>query len=440
MNVRDSGLVSALLRKYGHVAVDTEDDADLIIVNTCSVRGKAEDKAIGKLGFLTARKKERPDLIVGAIGCMVQRLGDAIFDRVKLLDFALGPNRITTIPAILDVIQAGKGPVLDISTEKGSEDELSSHAETGVSAFVNILFGCNRRCTYCIVPAVRGNEWSRPAESIVNEIKVMTADGIKEVTLLGQSVMAYGKCNEVFAADYVSPRGYKEPFSRLLELVNEIPGIERIRFTSGHPSGCTTELAGAMRELPAVCEHMHLPVQSGSDNILKRMRRGYTVDEYRAAVKRLRDVMPDIAITTDVIVGFPGETEEDFMQTKELMEEIRFNNAFIFKYSVRPGTKAAEWEDDVAEDEKKKRNQILLSVQDELAEQLSMSFIGKTIEILVEGVSGRNEKRWTGRTEGNIITVFENDGTVKPGDMIKVSINKATSFTLYGEYVVERMG
>ncbi len=433
MNVRDSGLVTALLIKHGHTAVATEEEADLIVVNTCSVRGKAEDKAIGKLGLMTATKKERPGRIVGAIGCMVQRLGDDIFDKVRSLDFAIGPNRITAIPGIIDAVQAGQGPICDVGLDKGSEDELSAHSESGISAFVNILFGCNRRCTYCIVPSVRGAEWSRPGESIVDEIKVLAASGIKEVTLLGQSVMAYGKCNEVFPENHVSPNGYTEPLSRLLEAVDGIDGIKRIRFTSGHPSGCTTELAKAMGELASVCGHMHLPVQSGSDPILKKMRRGYTVDEYRDAVARLRNVMPDIAITSDVIVGFPGETDEDFEMTKELMNEIGFNNAFIFKYSTRPGTPAAEWEDNVTDDEKKNRNQILLSDQDKRASEISEKLVGKTVEILVEGVSSRNEERWTGRTAANTITVFENDGTVQVGDIINIHINRATIFTLYGE-------
>lgn len=435
MNVRDSGLVTALLIKHGHIAVETEDDADLIVINTCSVRGKAEDKAIGKLGLMTATKKERPDRIVGAIGCMVQRLGESIFDKVRSLDFAIGPNRITAIPAILDAIKAGQGPICDVSLEKGSEDELSAHSESGISAFVNILFGCNRRCTYCIVPSVRGEEWSRPAQSIVDEIKVLADNGIKEVTLLGQSVMAYGKCNTVFPEDYVSPHGYLEPLSRLLEQVNDIAGIKRIRFTSGHPSGCTAELAQAMSELTAVCEHMHLPVQSGSDTILKKMRRGYTVEQYKEAVNRLRKVMPDIAITSDIIVGFPGETNEDFEKTKDLMNEVGFNNAFIFKYSTRPGTPASEWDDNVTNEEKMTRNQILLKDQDARASEISKKLTGKTVEILVEGVSARNEARWTGRTTANTITVFENDGTIEVGDIINIHINRATIFTLYGEIV-----
>lgn len=435
MNVRDSGLVTALLIKHGYIAVETEEEADLIVINTCSVRGKAEDKAIGKLGLMTATKKERPNRIIGAIGCMVQRLGNDIFNKVRSLDFAIGPNRITALPGVIDAVKAGQGPICDVGLDKGTEEELSAHVESGISAFVNILFGCNRRCTYCIVPSVRGEEWSRPAKSIVNEIQVLAENGIKEVTLLGQSVMAYGKCNAVFPDDYVSPNGYVEPLCRLLEAVDQIEGIKRIRFTSGHPSGCTVELARAMGELTSVCEHMHLPVQSGSDSVLKRMRRGYTVDQYRAAVARLRNVMPNIAITSDVIVGFPGETEDDFEQTRKLMNEMGFNNAFIFKYSTRPGTPAAEWNDNVTDDEKKKRNQILLSDQDARASKISEALVNKTVEILVEGISARNEDRWTGRTAANSIAVFENDGTVEVGDIINIHINRATIFTLYGKIV-----
>lgn len=435
MNVRDSEATRALLEAAGHCYTEHENEADLVIVNSCSVRGKAEDKAIGKLGLLCASKRERPGRIIGLMGCMAQRLGDTLFAKVPKLDFTVGTRRNGAIPFMVERVLKGEHGISDLGSADEIPDSPDAHADTGFSAFVTILLGCNRRCAYCIVPDVRGPEYSRPAKEILAEIGVLALHGVKEVTLLGQSVMNYGLRNEVWTAADVSPRGYSEPFVRLLEAVAAIPDILRIRFTSGHPSGCTSELVRLSAAEPKICRHLHLPVQSGSDSILKAMRRGYTRADYLKSVKMLRDAMPDFTLTTDVIVGFPGETESDFDLTRSLMEEAGFDNAFIFKYSPRPGTPAADMLDDVSDEEKMRRNQVLLADQDLRGVRLNGQWVGQSVDVLVEGPSPRNVERWSGRSSGNKIVVFEPKGDLKAGTVVRVLIEKAAPQTLYGKIV-----
>ena len=432
MNERDSEAIGALLTRAGYTLVDDEAQADIVIVNTCSVREKAEDKAIGKLGLL-ASERWRQGRIVGAVGCMVQRLGTAAAERVKGLDFAVGPHRLATLPAVIEAVRAGQGPVIDAGEPGATGREvLTGHLAGGRSAFVNILLGCDRYCTYCIVPYVRGHEWSRPGENVLREVQSLAAQGVREVTLLGQSVMSYGRRQPVWPEAHVSARGFAEPLPRLLEAVAGVPGIRRIRFTSGHPSGCTDELARAMAEVPGVCDHLHLPVQSGSDRVLARMRRGYTAGDYLASVARLRARVPTLALTTDVIVGFPGETEEDFEATRRLMEAARFDNAFIFKYSPREGTPAASWPDDVPAGEKLRRNHVLLRDQDRRGLALNRAAVGTTVEVMAEGPSLRNAERWAGRSSTNKIVVFEPRAGIGAGDIVRVHIERAAAQTLYG--------
>jgi len=440
MNERDSESVLAMLIKHGYCPAESEDSADIVMVNTCSVREKAEDKAIGKLGKLVSESRKKSSdggsrRIVGAVGCMVQRMEQNIFKRVKGLDFAVGPRSFGSIPAMIEAVQSGESGLLDTDDGEYHADIACAHLSGGISSFVNILLGCDRRCAYCIVPRVRGGEWSRAAEDILGEIRGLAENGVKEVTLLGQSVMSYGRKGGVWSDDHVSGLGLKEPFPRLLEAVDAIDGIERIRFTSGHPSGCTEELAKVMSRGGKVCNHIHLPVQSGSDRILKSMRRGYTVDEYREGVNRIRSTVKDLAITTDIIVGFPGETEREFELTRAFMDEIGFDNAFIFKYSPRPGTPAAEVEDDVSDDEKMRRNKILLADQDKRGLEKNKAYCGRVVKILAEGPSLRNEERWSGRTESNKIVVFEPVRTVSVGEIVDVMVERAMAQTLYGRLI-----
>ena len=433
MNKRDTEAVGSLLARYGWRVAENEATADLVIVNTCSVRGKAEDKALGKLGLLvSARRKQSRTQTIGVMGCMVQRLGDRLFDKVPGLDFAVGTRRLAAIPGIVDCVLAGQGPVLDTGENADLAEDLCGHEDGRVTAFVNVLFGCDRRCAYCIVPTVRGHEWSRPSAKIVEECRQLADGGIREVCLLGQSVTQYGKTNAVFEENEQSPGGFTEPLPRLLEVVNAIEGIQRIRFTSAHPTGCTPELVRAFKDLPSVCEHLHLPVQSGADSLLKRMRRGYDTDVYRKSIAALRHVAPGLGLTTDVIVGFPGETEEEFNATRAFMDEMLFDNAFIFKYSPRPGTPAAAFDDDVPEEVKIQRNQLLLSDQETRGQALNERLLGTQVEVLVEGVSLRNEKKWSGRTRTNKIAVFEPVSGLDVGQLRQVRIDRAMPQTIYG--------
>ena len=417
MNVRDSEAVEALLLAAGHEKAVGEADADLVIVNSCTVRQKAEEKAVGKAGYLCSTGK-----VVGLMGCAVKRMGEQVFARLPKLDFAVGPRRFGLIPRLLERIAAGERRILEV----GDDDVplgLDAHpdiARAGTSAqfqsYVTVLLGCDNRCSYCIVPDVRGHEYSRPAREVIAEVRCLAERGVKEVCLLGQSVLRYGVRNRAWAEDEPNPHGYTEAFPRLLAALNEIPCLERIRFTSAHPKGCTDELVRVYRECPKVCRHLHLPVQSGSDRILAEMGRHYTRAEYLAAVGRLRAFDPEFAVTTDVIVGYPGETEADFEATRSLMEEAEFDNAFVFKYSPRPGTRSAALEDDVPTAEKERRNQLLLADQETRGLRRNEALVGTVREVMVEGPSKRNRARWSGRDSGNRIVVWDIGGadTTKP--------------------------
>ena len=392
MNVRDSEAVEALLLAAGHEKVATEAEAELVIVNSCTVRQKAEEKAIGKAGNLIAAGK-----ITGMMGCAVRRLGDGLFKKLPKLAFAVAPGELLKIPYV-----------------KGG-DPLAAHAQTGFSAFVTVMTGCDNCCSYCIVPKVRGHEYSRPADEIVREVECLAARGVKEVTLLGQSVLRY------------------KGFPQLLRRIQEIDGLERIRFTSAHPGGCTDELVAAYRDCSKVCRHLHLPVQSGSDRILKEMGRRYTRAEYLAAVAKLRAFDPEFSVTTDVIVGYPGETDEDFEATRTLMDEAGFDNAFIFKYSPRPGTRSAALPDDVTTEEKERRDQVLLADQERRGQARNDRLIGTVREVMAEGPSKRNAARWAGRDGGNRIVVWDADGSDCVGDLVKLRITEAHPQILIGE-------
>jgi len=432
MNVRDSEAVEALLSAAGHVKASCEEDADLVIVNSCTVRQKAEEKAVGKAGYLCSTGK-----LTGLMGCAVKRLGADVFKRLPKLDFAVAPRGFGLIPKIL---AEGRFPRLELGDDLSAE-ALSSHAAGGFQAFVTVLVGCNNRCSYCIVPDVRGREYSRPAREIVAEVRSLAANGVKEVCLLGQSVLRYGVSNAVWdASDEPSPGGYTEAFPRLLEALSAIPGLGRIRFTSAHPGGCTDELVRAYAEFPKICRHIHLPVQSGSDRILADMGRRYTRAEYLAAVRRLRGFDPEFAVTTDVIVGYPGESEEDFEATRSLMDEAGFDNAFVFKYSPRPGTRSAAKPDDVPQEEKERRNSVLLEDQERRGLERNKALVGTVREVLAEGPSKRNASRLAGRDSGNRIVVWEPPaGSRVPvlGEKVRVRILEAHPQILAGEALAD---
>ncbi len=442
MNVRDSEAVEALLIAAGHEKAADEQSAELVIVNSCTVRQKAEEKAVGKTGNLIAAGK-----MVGLMGCAVKRLGADVFKKLPRLDFAVGPRAFWLIPRLVERVQANRAAkkreqILELG-EDAIPSGLDAHAfkngeNAGFQAYVTILIGCDNRCSYCIVPTVRGHEYSRPAREVIAEVKALAAHGVKEVCLLGQSVLRYGLRNAAWdEQDAPSPGGYTEAFPRLLEALAAIPGLERIRFTSAHPKGCTDELIRAYKEFPQVCRHLHLPVQSGSDRVLTEMGRHYTRAEYLAAVEKLHALDREFAVTTDVIVGYPGETAADFEETRSLMEEAQFDNSFVFKYSPRPGTKSAALEDDVPTEEKERRDQVLLADQEKRGQERNNRLIGTVREVMVEGPSKRNPNRLSGRDSGNRIVVWDKDERCEKvprvGSLLKIKITEAHPQILIGK-------
>lgn len=433
MNVRDSEAVEAMLLAAGHEKAEREEDAELVIVNSCTVRQKAEEKAVGKAGNLIAAGK-----LTGLMGCAVKRLGADVFKRLPNLDFAVAPRAFGLIPRIVSELaaaRAGAGSTKRKQILELGDDlvpgSLSAHSPSGFQAFVTVLLGCDNRCSYCIVPDVRGHEYSRPAKEILAEITALAARGVKEVTLLGQSVLRYGIRNDAW---FDGAKG--ESFPRLLRAIAQIDGIERIRFTSAHPKGVTEELLAVYRDCPKVCRHLHLPVQSGSDRILREMGRHYTREQYLAAVKLLRELDPAFSVTTDVIVGYPGETKADFEDTRSLMEEALFDNSFVFKYSPRPGTRSAALEDDVPREEKERRNQVLLADQEARGLRRNARLIGTIDEVLCEGPSKRNPSRLSGRDSGNRIVVWDaQPGAPQTplGAPVRLKITDAHAQILLGE-------
>lgn len=441
MNVRDSEAVEAMMVAAGHESVTSEDDAELIIVNSCTVRQKAEEKAVGKAGNLLSEGK-----FVGMMGCAVKRMGADVFRRLPKLHFAVGPRMFGMIPKIVDEVANGASTILEVGDDDVPQG-LDSHPVTrragtfaAVQSYVTVLLGCDNRCSYCIVPDVRGHEYSRSAKEVIAEVRCLVKRGVKEVCLLGQSVLRYGVRNKAWGEDEPNDGGFNEAFPRLLWELNRIEGLERIRFTSAHPKGCTDELVRVYRECPKVCRHLHLPVQSGSDRILQEMGRHYTRAQYLEAVRKLHDFDPEFSVTTDVIVGYPGETEQDFEETRSLMEEAGFDNSFVFKYSPRPGTRSAALPDDVTTTEKERRDQVLLADQEVRGQRRNDRLIGTVREVMVEGPSKRNKDRWSGRDSGNRIVVWdmvlssgEDTARCKIGDLVKVKITEAHPQILIGE-------
>lgn len=424
MNVRDSEAVESLMLAAGHEKATCESDAEIVIVNSCTVRQKAEEKAVGKSGNMIAAGK-----ITGMMGCAVKRMGEDVFKRLPKLHFAVGPRAFGLIPKI---VNEGRYPVLELG-EDVVPVGMDAHVDAGWQSFVTVLLGCDNRCSYCIVPDVRGHEYSRPAREVVAEVAALAKRGVKEVCLLGQSVLRYGIRNKAW------DDGEGEAFPRLLRALNGIDGLERIRFTSAHPKGCTDELIQVYRDCPKVCRHLHLPVQSGSDRVLAEMGRRYTRAEYLAAVAKLREFDPEFAVTTDVIVGYPGETAEDFEATRSLMDEAGFDNAFIFKYSPRPGTRSAALEDDVPKEEKERRDQVLLADQELRGQKRNDRLVGTVREVLFEGPSKRKADRFSGRDGGNRIVVWDKPGNCSaaliPGDKVRLEILEAHPQILIGRPV-----
>lgn len=427
MNESDSETMAGMLESEGYGPADDPSASDIIIVNSCAVRGQAEQKAYSYLGRYREFKQQNPELIIGFAGCVAQKEGQNLLDRFEYLDFVLGPQNLTGLPHYLDTIRDDNRRILATEGKLEMVDSTTPRIRReGSQAWVPIMTGCDKFCTFCIVPQTRGRERSRDPSDIVREVSDLVDEGYREITLLGQTVNSYGK---------TLPEG--QTFPRLLRRLDRIPGDYRIRFTSPHPMDTPPELVRCFDELDHLAPHIHLPVQSGSDRILRRMNRKYTRSEYMDIIDRVRDLDRYVSITTDVIVGFPGETREDFEQTLDLFREVRYNSAFMFKFSPRQGTPAAKMEDPVEEEVIAERHQELLSLQEEIAGDVNQRLVGRTRQAFVEGYSPKSteeEPQYTGRLGTNEVVVFdaprEEDWT---GEFVPVTIDRAGSFTLFGE-------
>jgi len=435
MNERDSEAVAAQLVAKGYTLARGEATADVILLNTCSVRDLAERKALAKMeNIIGEARRQRPGVVVGFLGCMAQSRGRELIDRLPDVDLVVGTQKFHRTAEYLDDLLSGRREkVVETGDEPGSEAAIREHLLNGsgkksVTAFVSIMQGCNQRCTFCIVPDTRGEERSRSIPEIVAECRELASRGVREITLLGQIVTSFGKRD-------IPPLGGKSAFVQLLEAVHEVEGIERIRFTSPHPKGYGDDLVEAYGRLPKLVESAHIPVQSGSDRVLKLMHRGYTRQRFLELVHNLRRVQPGMGLSSDMIVGFPGETEEDFEQSLSLVREARFDQAYIFKYSERRDTPAAQIPDQVPQPVREERNQRLLQCLNETAAVRYRELVGTRMQILVEGPSRKNPARFTGRTRCNRIVVF--DGSERHrGQLLEVNITRAGSFTLYGDPVI----
>ncbi|MBV9391729.1 MAG: tRNA (N6-isopentenyl adenosine(37)-C2)-methylthiotransferase MiaB [Verrucomicrobia bacterium] len=431
MNERDSEQVAQMLIASGHSITRIEDEADIVLLNTCSVRDLAEQKALGKMGMLRAKAGSKP-VVFGFLGCMAQSRGAELLREMPQLNLVVGTQKFHKVAEYVGKahkarIDDVRFSIVDVEEETDSQNTIRDHLnhEEQVSAFVSIMQGCDMRCTFCIVPYTRGSERSRPISEIVDEIKMLVDRGIREVTLLGQIVNLYGR------HEFPKLLGVS-PFVQLLEAVHQVNGLERIRFTSPHPIGFRKDLIEAFGRLPKLVEHIHLPLQSGSNRILKAMRRTYTSEKYLALVDQIRSRTPAMAITTDIIVGFPGESEGDYQMTRRVIDQVGFDNAFVFKYSKRRNTPAADMEDQVSESLKEERNHDLLQLVNDWSKRRAEPFVGQEAEILCEGPSKTNACRLMGRTRGNKIVVFEG-GKHLIGKLFSVRIQRSTGFTLYGE-------
>ena len=426
MNENDSERLIGMMSEMGYIETENVEEADLIIFNTCCVRENAEDKVYGKLGALKRIKREKPEIIIAVCGCMMQQ--PEVVEHVKKVyrnvDLIFGTHNLYKFPELLYTAIQEKHSVIDVWESTGQiAEDMPIERKDGVKAWVTVMYGCNNFCSYCIVPYVRGRERSREISDVVKEVTFLANEGYKEITLLGQNVNSYGKDLDSGAS-----------FAKLLYELDKVDGIERIRFFTSHPKDLSDELIMAMKECEKVCEHLHLPIQSGSTRVLHEMNRKYTKEDYIALVDRIRKQIPDISLTTDIIVGFPGETEEDFEETLDVVRKVKFDSAYTFLYSKRTGTPAAKNEGQVPEAVMKERFQRLLEEQNNISKELNVNLDEQVVEILVEGPSKTNEEIMTGRTRTNKIVNFKGSSELK-GKLVKVKIEKTQTWTLEGEIV-----
>jgi tRNA-2-methylthio-N6-dimethylallyladenosine synthase len=419
MNVADSELMLGQLARAGYERTESPADADVILVNTCAIREHAEQRVYGRLGELSRHKLRRPGVLLGVAGCMAQHLKSRLLEKVPAVDLVVGPDGYRDLPSLLD--QAREEPTLAVRLSRDETyGDLPPARADGVRAWVSIMRGCDKFCTFCIVPYVRGRERSLPIDEVVRQVEHAAAEGFKEIVFLGQTVNAY--------------RDGDADFADLLRRANDVAGLARIRFTSPHPSDFSPRTLEALAACDKVMPQIHLPLQSGSNRVLERMRRIYSVEEYEALVARMRAAIPDLALSTDIIVGFPGESVEDFEATRSLLRRVGYDSAFLFKYSPRPGARAAAWEDDVPEEEKARRITLLIEEQKQMSLEKNAVAVGSDVEVLVEGPSKRNPEHWFGKTRQFKTAVFRRrDESV--GDLITMRVAAVSPYTLFGEGV-----
>lgn len=425
MNISDAERMEGQLQTIGYERTEDMASADLILLNTCCVRETAEDKVYGKIGEIKHLKEAKPKLIFGITGCMAQKEGDALIKRAPHIDFVLGTNKIQELlPVVKEIQSEHNGHIVDTAIDESQmPEELPIAREGKLSAWVPIMYGCNNFCTYCIVPYVRGRERSRKPEDVVKEVKEAVAAGFKEVTLLGQNVNSYGKDHQ------------EADFADLLTMVDQVPGIERVRYMTSHPKDLSDKVIAAVKNGKHICEHFHLPVQYGSNKILKAMNRVYTVEKYKELIKKIRQEVPNCSITTDLIVGFPGETDEDFQEMMDFLQEIRYDAAYTFQYSKRSGTPAAVMENQVDDECKKARLHQLMELQNKISLEINEKMQGEIVEVMAEGPSKTNDDVWTGRTRTNKIVLWDKQSDDEAGKIIHVKITHPQTWVLKGERV-----
>jgi tRNA-2-methylthio-N6-dimethylallyladenosine synthase len=421
MNEYDSERMAGLLERAGYMLTEEEEAADIILFNTCSVRDSAEQRLFGRVWELKPLKQKNPDLIIGVCGCMGQQYGEEMLKKLPHIDLVMGPRQIPDIAEYVTELQNHDTPLVKVGFDDPYQHEEVVKRNNKIKAYVSIMEGCNHVCTFCIVPFTRGKQVNRPAEDVLKQIRKLAEQGYKEITLLGQNVDAW--------------RNKGMGFGDLLKAVNEIDGIERIRYTSPHPSHITESVIEAIKQSPKVCESFHLPLQSGSNRILQEMKRVYTIEKYMELLNQIKNYWPDAGMTSDIIVGFPSETEEDFEETLQVVREAQFDNAFCFMFSPRTGTPAATMENQLPLEIRKSRVQKLIDMQVEIMAKKMKTHIGKTFEILVEGESNVGREHLFGRTRTNLIAAFPPKNNVRVGDLVNVAVTDASAYTLFSEIV-----
>ncbi|NWF90955.1 MAG: tRNA (N6-isopentenyl adenosine(37)-C2)-methylthiotransferase MiaB [Ignavibacteriaceae bacterium] len=422
MNLADTELIMGILKDHGYGLTQEIDDADVVLLNTCSIRDNAEQRIYGRLGNLKTIKNSNPNLVVGVLGCMAERLRKDLVEEKKIVDLVVGPDEYRRMPEFIDLAFHGEKGIGVRLSKTETYDDIIPYREDGLSAWISVMRGCDKFCTFCVVPFTRGRERSRSLKSIVDEIKLLSDRGFKEITLLGQNVNSY--------------LDGENDFADLLAASAKVDRTMRIRFTTSHPQDLSDKLLYTIREHGNICKSIHLPVQSGSNRILELMNRTYSIEHYLTIIEKARELMEEISFTTDIISGFPTETEKDHKLTLDVMKKVRYDGAYMFKYSPREGTKAFKMNDDVTEEIKSVRLQEIIQLQQKISYEINQTLVGKEQIVLIDGFSKKSDQFLAGRTDTNKVVVIPKDGKIKPGDYIRVKINRATQATLFGNAAI----